>query len=61
MRDKAKNRDPQKALKRAGADLRCAVRKIVPFLKGQGNVKSAESLEYVADQVSRILKGGDTK
>lgn len=28
MRDKDKDRDPKKALKRAGNDLRCAVRKL---------------------------------
>lgn len=28
MRDKEKNRDPERAIKRATADLRCAVRKL---------------------------------
>ena len=56
MEHSKKDRDPEKARKRAGADLRCAARKLIPYLREIGKIKSAEALDYIVSDISDTLK-----
>ena len=54
MKDADKNRDPQRAYRRAKADAACAVRKLVAWAEELGCKGYARGLEKCGDEIAEL-------
>ena len=57
MEHARKNRDPERAYKRARNDLRCAARKLAKEASENGNEAAAEAILYHADYIVKLSNG----